>query len=246
MLKELRDQILIWFGIVGGAITLISHQTEFFKLAGFARRLVDNFSAITHQFWSIIASYVHVTIPPDLSPLLTFLTFYASLTIGTILSAGGTRRLRPQRINMYAGIIIVALSIAFALALYSFTTTNGLTIAGAALGLLVASSIPAVFRMNTPGDSIAILLIFVVFIIGERLVLSVMTTVFQVVPEIYRRPATVFTGVILLYLPLLLVTPQALIKKLTFMLIGVALIFGLSELSKLAPAAATLTVTGQH
>lgn len=230
--QELRNQTLIWLGIAGGAITLISHQTEFLKLAGFARQLVDNFSAIMHQFWNIIGSYIHVTIPPDLSAFLTFFSFYVSLTVGTILSAGEMRKLKRMRVGIFklSGTVLIGLAGGAYAYMHGVPIHHSIFLT-IVLALLVYTTSHLGFG-GTVAELMVGMLILIVLFISLPLFTSALRFALKFFPKIYAVPLAALMTAIVICLPMLLPPPKPLAKKLAFMLIGVALIFGLSEVSK--------------
>jgi hypothetical protein len=86
--RTLRGEIFIWIGIVGGALTLVNHWSNFITLADWTHWLVGHFSALMHSFWNVIASLAGIKITVDVSKVLTFFLSYLSLTFGTVIMAG--------------------------------------------------------------------------------------------------------------------------------------------------------------
>jgi hypothetical protein len=80
--KGLNYEILTWFGIVGGALTLFGNLDAVLKLADWARLLVQNWKEWTHAFWLWAFGWLGIHLPPGWSPVLSFLLFCSLLTIG--------------------------------------------------------------------------------------------------------------------------------------------------------------------
>src|SRR5262249_13581966 len=75
-------EILTWVGIVGGALTLFGNLDAVLKLADWARLLVQNWKDWTHAFWLWAFGWLGIHLPPEWTPLLSFLLFGSLLTIG--------------------------------------------------------------------------------------------------------------------------------------------------------------------
>src|SRR5262249_31533748 len=68
-------ELLTWFGIVGGALTLFTNLGAVLKLSDWARVLVENWKEWTHAFWVWAFGWLGIRLPPVWSPLLSFLLF---------------------------------------------------------------------------------------------------------------------------------------------------------------------------
>jgi hypothetical protein len=84
--RQVCGQILTWFGIVGGALTLANHLSNFITLADWMHSLASDFSEITYGFWNCLAKLLGFSIPRSLSPLLSFIFFCTGITVGTKLN----------------------------------------------------------------------------------------------------------------------------------------------------------------
>ena len=80
--KGLKWELLSWWGIIGGAITLFSAISATLKLADWARVVVENWRAWTHGFWVWSFGWLGIHVPPEWTPMLSFLLFWSLLTIG--------------------------------------------------------------------------------------------------------------------------------------------------------------------
>src|SRR5262245_59361449 len=73
--KGFRYEVLTWFGIVGGAVTLFGNLDTVLKLAEWARVLVQHWKQWTHAFWVWAFGWLGIHLPPYLTPFLSFLLF---------------------------------------------------------------------------------------------------------------------------------------------------------------------------
>src|SRR5262249_27749496 len=80
--KGFKYELLTWVGIIGGALTLFTNVGAFFKLANWARVLVDHWKEWTLAFWLWAFGWLGIHLPADWTPVLSFLTFGSLLTIG--------------------------------------------------------------------------------------------------------------------------------------------------------------------
>jgi hypothetical protein len=80
--KGFRYELLTWVGIVGGALTLFTNLSTVLKLADWARVLVDHWKEWTHEFWVWAFGWLGIHLPPEWTPMLSFLLFWSLLTIG--------------------------------------------------------------------------------------------------------------------------------------------------------------------
>jgi hypothetical protein len=94
--KKVRYEALTWFGIVGSAITITDHLDSILKLSVWVRWLQGHFSEVLHRFWSLLGSVINVDISPEAASFLSLISFYASLTIGSIALAGTKKTIKPK------------------------------------------------------------------------------------------------------------------------------------------------------
>src|SRR5262245_47700092 len=73
--KGFRYELLTWFGIVGGALTLFTNLDAVLKLADWARVLVENWKQWTHAFWVWAFGWLGIHLPWYWTPYLNFLLF---------------------------------------------------------------------------------------------------------------------------------------------------------------------------
>jgi len=80
--KGFKYELLTWLGIVGGALTLFTNLGSVVKLADWARLVVQHWKEWTHAFWVWSFSWLGIHLPPEWTPVLSFLLFGSFLTIG--------------------------------------------------------------------------------------------------------------------------------------------------------------------
>src|SRR5262245_17884242 len=102
LIKGVRYELLTWWGIIGGAVTLFAAISNFIKLADWARLLVQNWKEWTHAFWVWAFGWLGIHLPPEWTPVLSFLLFGSLLTIGQAVKFRNT--IKPQPIaDKYQG-----------------------------------------------------------------------------------------------------------------------------------------------
>jgi hypothetical protein len=95
--KEFKYEVLMWCGIVGGALTLFSNLSGVLKLADWARFLAENWKGWTHALWVWLFGWLGIDLAPDLTPVLSFLLFWSLLTIGQVITF--RRTIKGAKIN---------------------------------------------------------------------------------------------------------------------------------------------------
>jgi hypothetical protein len=89
--KGFRYEVLTWFGIVGGALTLFTTLSGVLKLADWARWVVQHWKEWTHAFWAWAFwafEWLGIDLPSQWTPVLSFLLFTSLLTIGQAVKFG--------------------------------------------------------------------------------------------------------------------------------------------------------------
>src|SRR5262249_12845023 len=71
--KGFKYEVLTWWGIIGGAVTLFGAISTSLKLADWARLLVENWKQCTQAFWLWAFGWVGIHLPPQWTPVLSFL-----------------------------------------------------------------------------------------------------------------------------------------------------------------------------
>src|SRR5262249_56381662 len=80
--KGFRYELLTWFGIVGGALTLFTNLGAVLKLADWARVLVEHWKEWTHAFWGWVFGWLGIHLPLFSTLVLSFMLFGLLLAIG--------------------------------------------------------------------------------------------------------------------------------------------------------------------
>src|SRR5262245_1698636 len=81
LVKDFKYELLTWFGIIGGALTLFTNLSAALKLSNVARILVEHWREWTHGFWVWAFGWLGIQMPPVLTPILSFLLFGSLLII---------------------------------------------------------------------------------------------------------------------------------------------------------------------
>ena len=241
--QEIRGQILVWLGIFGSILTISAHWAKFLKLAAWMRLIVDNFSYGVVWFWRQLGSIIHIVIPEDVAKALTFIVFWISLTIGSIIIAGTFRKVQSRALLILLMIPTVILTMGSYLIdsriAYIYAYTN---MADTALGqLLVLVSIGSVFFIAEGGILLRLTVSIMMFVVISTIwglfgaltdMLAGYVRGFSGWPSPYIGiSAFLLTLTIFVSLPVILAPTRSLAKRLSFVLIGVALIFALSQAS---------------
>jgi hypothetical protein len=92
--RGFKYELLTWFGIVGGALTLFTNLGSVLKLADWVALLVHNWKGWTHTFWLWTFGWVGIHLPPGWPPILSFLSFWSLLAIGQAVKF--TRAIKDQ------------------------------------------------------------------------------------------------------------------------------------------------------
>jgi hypothetical protein len=93
--KDFKWELLTWWGIIGGAITLFAALSATLKLAEWARLLVDHWKDWTHAFWVLAFGWLGIHVPLEWLPVLSFALFGSLLAIGQIIRYKNAIRGQP-------------------------------------------------------------------------------------------------------------------------------------------------------
>jgi hypothetical protein len=95
--KGFKYEVLTWWGIIGGAITLFVAISATLKLADWARVLVENWKAWTHAFWVWVFGWLGIHLEPEWTAVLSFLPFGSLLAIGQAFQFRRTIKVDPTK-----------------------------------------------------------------------------------------------------------------------------------------------------
>lgn len=80
----IRREFLLWFGVVGTALSLIGLISPLITLSNWLRTLVEAFHRWTHEIWSFVFSIFQIHIPME---LVRFLNLAAFILVTSISSS---------------------------------------------------------------------------------------------------------------------------------------------------------------
>jgi hypothetical protein len=258
--KGFKYELLTWVGIVGGALTLFTNLDAVLKLAGWAHVLVENWKEWTHASWVWAFGWLGIHLPPEWTPVLSFLLFGSLLTIGQAVKFNRTIKKEPlvdkydsrsfqlksRRTLFCLGLIIVSLIPALVLfvdyTLLNYTLISmimhlsGKTQNIIVVGIFIVSVItpPIIIVLFARHRLRAALSVFLIIIFCGIVVIRPLISL----DVTYARfPTAVLTAaVITLVLPIILLSiapAKAISRRLIFLALGLLLLIALNELSKL-------------
>jgi hypothetical protein len=270
MWKDIRGQVLVWFGIVGTTLTIISQASKFITLSNWTASVAQRWTTILHNFWNTISTFLGKEGALGISALL----FLASLAFGLILVE---HRLNANIRKFYLAILIVLfIPISFAIATIVYFVAlpiyehqlQGYIEKLVTLALFIALFI-SIFSISEGSRkskmfaalAYATTVMFFYYSIftfchailrasgipGVNSITGITgTTTFDIIFVIIFY--IVFSFILLL--PVIVSPTNELNKRLIYIWVGVAVIFGLSEASilaeKLRTAANPAAATQQH
>jgi len=242
--KGFKYEVLTWVGIVGGAVTLFGNLDAVLKLADWARLLVRHWKEWTHAFWVWAFDWLGIHLPPEWTPLLSFLLFGSLLTIGQAIKFGNAIKAQPiadkyqgkafQLISWRTFFCTVLILIGTAVWTYPYSQFSIADLATKVLPWQTMIFVPQVI----------ILVLFARHRLHAAVVACLMATFFHIITIIPQisiniRPneALVFSlFVVICISPVILLSAapgKAISRRLIFLAIGLLLLIALNELSKL-------------
>ena len=243
--KGFRYELLTWFGIVGGALTLFGNLSGVLKLADWARVLVDHWKEWTHAFWVWAFGWLGIHVPPYWSPVLSFLLFWALLTIGQRSNLKAQSQLNRLKINIkvrdFGGqcvIIFFWMYMVLCVLMVMYEGIEKSTAFGITLIILwsiTLSIVIAVFARQRLHATISAVLFFGAF---SFITLMPLTQLDVSSAQFGFSSVLVGPTVLLLawFAPLILLSvapAKAISRRLIFLALGLLLLIALNELSKL-------------
>jgi TIR domain len=248
-----RYHILTWIGIIGTAITLFTTLKDALDLAGWARELVAHWQEWTQVFWGWVFSLFQVKIPREFVPIITFSAFTVVLVAGVNISSSiGGQSVRSKnaisvtrRVYIFGGglliylvtMVIVAYAIDIVLSLIPDEYTNiSLINRMEVLALAIAQVVP-----------IGHLLYFLrerSWVLTASLLFLAMSVCLLFVPLFFEASSdastaadeSILSALALLqisWMTVIIFSPlQQLVRRLSFVVLGVITLVALSEISK--------------
>jgi TIR domain len=244
LMKGFKWELLTWVGIVGGALTLFTNLSAVLKLADWARLLVQGWKEWTHAFWVWAFGWLGIHLPPEWTPILSFLLFGSLLTIGQAVKFKSTIKNQLTK-DKYQDKSFYLISWR---TLFAVIGMVGITVSFAALTLVW-------FRRNVlyiyyiEGILYSIPVVIIALFARHRLHAAVsaglMITFFYIIVAVPLRDISIskdefmsslvaLAGIWILPMILLSVAPaKAVSRRLIFLALGLLLLIALNELSKL-------------
>jgi hypothetical protein len=237
---NIRYAILQWCGIVGGALTIFANLKYIIDLANWARILVEHWTEWTHFIWRWLFAWLRIEVPKSLAPILTLAALMFSTMLGIYWSRAETTHreetLLPSMPRAHAGKVIFLTAImTVSIAIYmglGYETLDVLDLSRVSL-LWYWTAFAALIILSR--ERVGTLIYAVTFVS--------MWGFMGINPAGVLAPKDGWEnnliGFLLLFtlsvwaLPLLLLPAQPLNRRFLFILIGVGLLMGLNELSKL-------------
>jgi hypothetical protein len=249
-IRVFRFQILTWMAIAGGAITLFTSLRSIFDLADWARWLVTHWHLWTRQVWSYLFRWLGISIPERIVPLLSFAVFALMLVIGTILNIADDRkngrrvkavenfcRSTPRLLAWSAAYLMGLCALYYALPKYDPSAEVQLLLTRVALAL--AWIAPYLLLIGLSDDRLHVAYTSVLLIIFYAVLVYIPATTLNREAPYFLRVVG-WKAIALYFIPAIslmglvsFVPAEAISRRLSFLLIGVLLLFVLNEISLL-------------
>jgi hypothetical protein len=228
---------LSWWGIIGGALTLFTALKTTIGLADWARWLVEHWHELTHAFWIWAFGWLGIHLPPEWTPVLSFLLFASLLTVGQAVKfnnqpiadkyRGRSFRLMSWRTLFYIILSPVVFAVMGEVVLRSYDWLILVPFVGITIPLFIVFSLLSVLVLLARDRLNTAITIFIMPVFWKVIVFGNSVDNDEVV--------WVELGMIFLFpLILLSVAPaKAVSHRLIFLALGLLLLIALNELSKL-------------
>jgi hypothetical protein len=261
--RDLRFIGLQWFGIGGAALTLFTGLRSLVTMAAWANWFTTHWQQWNAAFWRYVLSFFHLGIGHDAASILTFYVFVAAIAVSARresveAAARGEETSGLWRSGLRSKIGAVALNIALVFGIYMVVL---LLSGGAYFRETVARAVAA---FNSDKGTIESLVVFAIIIVatvvlfilhprlrkngivanGIYLICFSAILIIKVAVPLARPETDIENGVVAGLLVLLVgVMPVALLmmahiravnRRLVFLLIGLAVLIGLNEASRLS------------
>jgi len=245
LMKGFKWEVLTWWGIIGGAVTLFVAISAVLRLADWARLLVQSWKEWTDAFWVWVVGWSGIHLPPAWTAALSFLLFWSLVTIGQAVKFKSTTKLQTSE-DRYQGrsfdfpswrslacvafmlllpvlwLVIMYVTPLRELFLEEKVENVGLTVGfvGFAIALVVPVIVFARLRWHAAVAAGLMVIFFRIIIARSPQMLSVVITCFVLLP-------------VLLVVLLSVAPAKEVSRRLIFLAIGLVLLIALNELSKL-------------
>jgi hypothetical protein len=246
MVQDIRGQFLAWFGIIGAAITIVGQWSSFIQFANNIQWIVGHWNALLNEIWVHISSLTGVHVTKETAIALSAAFFLLSITAGSVIIEGRiNKNVHRSYLILLSPFVFWATQALFPNFNWSYNWHATLVITIFIISILIGD-----------GDIIkrteASLVYSIVFLLSFQFVTKIEELVRLTIPPLlsglnwdtlflYLYILAVFAAFLL---PIVISPASGLIKRLSFMLIGIVIIFALNEVSKrverFSTAAATL------
>lgn len=227
--REIRGQILVWIGIVGGALTIANYWSNFVILADWMGLFTQYWSLALHRVWLLIGYIFNATIEKDVALTLSLYLFLILTSAGTIIVAGVRNNIGENAIIL----IIGSTPIGIAIWAERFIGNSTLEVISYAL-LFILSVISIIATLNIVLEGSVRAKLYTYFVTWLSLN-SVLWPLAKAHPRIAENPTAIMLLPAFVIGAMFVILPnRSFVKHVTLILAGVAIIFGLSEVSKRA------------
>jgi TIR domain len=240
-----KYQVLTWVGIVGSALTLFANLNGVLDMADWARELVDHWRDWSQVFWGWAFSLFRFKVPKEVTPVISFAVFAMVLVVGVNLSyrratkkSGRTHSAMPIKRKLW--VFIGGVVVIFIWDVLVFTkvlvTYLGVPPSDTLLFILLPRCLMMTYLLLTVKERRWVL-VASLLLIGMGEVLLMIPLHLGLADErdlsfpLLLSDSALFE---VCWLAVILFTPlQQLTNRLAFVVLGVLLLIGLSEISKL-------------
>ncbi len=237
MLKKFRGQVLVFIGIVGCALTIVSHWSNVVHPAEWMSWVVAHWLAALREFWGFLGSLIGVNVSLEGAKLLSLIGFYISLTLGSLLSGVRRRHTKRDISFMMPAAVFWAITVGFTAIRIGGIPNLPATVGFFILYLLYVSIPMALYAEEDKSASLFLMTTVLVvmniglFSIGFIYVINVTNGSSS---GVYLLTLLLVSSLMFFafILPIIFVPNGALIRRTAAMLLTVGAIFGLNEISK--------------
>ena len=250
--KGFKWELLTWWGIIGGAVTLFVAISATLKLADWARVLVENWNPWTHAFWLWVFGWLGIHLARQMTTMLSFLLFLSLLIICQAIQFKRTTRnqtngdkYQTKSVQFISWqtlvVLIVMLVVVFGLLdtwIVNFVWYDVVIFGAIVLTVIYVPPVAIIVllvRHKLHADvSTVLVLVFFVIITVMPIVSYIMQHGHRPEPPPDWYPLVFAVVIWISPLILLSVAPaKAVSRRLIFLALGLLLLIALNELSKL-------------
>jgi hypothetical protein len=243
-----KCNVLTWIGIVGSAITLFANLGGVLNLADWARELVEHWHEWNQMIWGWIFTFIKVRVPRTLVPIISFAVFVMILVVGlnlqtrqrSVQSHTAPTVMRKVRI-LSAGVLSYFLLMISVPVVLSRLVSDDYALV--AIAVIILLGFPFGYLLYFARErSLVLVNSLLLLAMGICLVLVPLDSIMSemgAAESAREMPLIVFSVLyivmpLLLWMAVILFSPlQQLTRRLSFVVLGVIILVGLSQISKL-------------